>query len=249
MVNIKRTCFTAVHACINDAFKVSNDPTIQGWHAGMCVMSILDQLSNNYGKPTPMELDGNDTRFRSPYFAADPPELLFRRIEKCAEIALLGRDPYTDRQLINNAIRLLLTKGLYLCPFEEWDRLLPQAQMWIALCALIQESFQRCLNATSPTTSHQRYAPALPHQQNASGALAKANTDDDSVETVVTQVPALTYQSQLTVSTTANSCQCQEQQLAHLAAQKNVMHENMHQLIAGMNAVAFNVSYVGCGVS
>jgi hypothetical protein len=44
MVNIKSACFTAVDACINDAFKVSNDSTIQGWHAGMSVMSILDQL-------------------------------------------------------------------------------------------------------------------------------------------------------------------------------------------------------------
>jgi hypothetical protein len=28
MVNIKCTCFTAVDASINDAFKVSNNPTI-----------------------------------------------------------------------------------------------------------------------------------------------------------------------------------------------------------------------------
>jgi hypothetical protein len=125
MVNIECSCFTAVNACINDAFKVSNDPTIQGWHAGMSVMSIFDQLLNNYGKATPAVLDGNDTRFRSPCLAADPPKLLFCWIEECAEIALLGHNPYTNRQLINNAIRLLLTTGLYLWPFEEWDRLLP----------------------------------------------------------------------------------------------------------------------------
>ncbi len=105
MVNIKCACFTDADACINNAFKVPNDPTIQGWHVGMSVMSILDQLSNNYGKPTPTALDGNDTRFCSPYLAADPPELLFCRIEECAEIALLGCNPYTDWQLKNNAIR------------------------------------------------------------------------------------------------------------------------------------------------
>jgi hypothetical protein len=30
MQNIERTCFTALDSSINDAFKVSNDPTIQG---------------------------------------------------------------------------------------------------------------------------------------------------------------------------------------------------------------------------
>ncbi len=45
MCNIKRGCFTALNASINDAFKMSNDPTIQSWHAGICVIDILDQLS------------------------------------------------------------------------------------------------------------------------------------------------------------------------------------------------------------
>jgi hypothetical protein len=46
----------------------------------------------------------------------------------------------------------------------------------------------------------------------------------------------------------ANSSQPQELQLAHLASQQNLMHENMHQLIAGLNAVAFNISNKGHGV-
>jgi hypothetical protein len=118
IVNIEHACFTAVDGCINDAFKVLNDPTIQGWHAGMLVMSILDQLSSNHGKPTPATLEGNDNTFRRPYSTADPPELLFHRIEECAEIALLRRNPYTDCQLINKMICLLLTTGLYLRPLK-----------------------------------------------------------------------------------------------------------------------------------
>jgi hypothetical protein len=78
MINIKQACFTAINACINDAFKVSNDPSIQGWHAGMTVMSILDQLSDLYGKLTPAALEGNDTAIRCPCLAANPPKLLFR---------------------------------------------------------------------------------------------------------------------------------------------------------------------------
>jgi len=52
MQNIERACFTALDSSINDAFKVSNDPTVQGWHAGMRVIDILDQLSLIYGQPT-----------------------------------------------------------------------------------------------------------------------------------------------------------------------------------------------------
>jgi hypothetical protein len=127
--------------------------------------------------------------------------------------------------------------------------LLTTAQTWIALCALIQESFQRQLNATAPTAGLQGYAPELTYQQNAVGALANnADTDDNSVKTVATQVAALTCQSQLTAPTAANSSQRQDIQLAHLAAQQNMMHENMHQLITGLNVVAFNVSNEGRGV-
>jgi hypothetical protein len=49
---IKRACFTALNASANNAFKASNDPTIQGWHAGMQVINILDQLSTIFGQPS-----------------------------------------------------------------------------------------------------------------------------------------------------------------------------------------------------
>jgi hypothetical protein len=43
MQNIKRACFTALDASVNDAFKASNDLAVRGWHAGMRVINILDQ--------------------------------------------------------------------------------------------------------------------------------------------------------------------------------------------------------------
>ncbi len=69
--------------------------------------------------------------------------------------------------------------------------MLPAAQTWIMLRALIQESFQELiqesfqeqLSATALTAGHQGYALALPHRQNAFGALANsADTDDASVK-------------------------------------------------------------------
>jgi hypothetical protein len=41
MQNIERACFTALDWSINNAFKLSNDPSVQGWHAGMRVIAFL----------------------------------------------------------------------------------------------------------------------------------------------------------------------------------------------------------------
>jgi hypothetical protein len=43
MQNIDRACFTVLYSSIDDAFKISNNPAIVGWHAGMNVREILDQ--------------------------------------------------------------------------------------------------------------------------------------------------------------------------------------------------------------
>jgi hypothetical protein len=142
MQNIERACFTALNASVNDAFKVSNDPAVHGWHAGMRVIDILDQLNATYRQPTPAALEENDHIFRSLTSAADPPEVLFRRIEECAETALLGKNPYTNKQLIMNAIRLLLSTSLYTRAFEDWDQLSEAAKTWIELRQIIQDAFQ-----------------------------------------------------------------------------------------------------------
>ncbi len=210
LINIERACFIALNADIDDAFKVSDIPTIVGWHAGMETQDILDQLSQTYGQPTLAALEINDVTFCGPYSATSAPEVLFRRIKNCTEIAILGNNPYTDRQLINNAICLLLTTSLYIRAFEEWDRLLPGAQTWIKLRHLIQEAFQRHLNATVPTAGCHGYAPA--YHQNAFGILGTNDSNNKELlaNMVATQVAALTYQSQLTQTTAAMTGQRQE---------------------------------------
>ena len=190
------------------------------------MIDILDQLSSTYGQSTPSALEANNNIFQSPTLAADAPEVLFRRIEECAKKALVGQNPYTDKHLLTNTIRLLLTMGLYIRVFEDWDQLAKPAKMWIELRRMIQEAFQRRLNATAPTAGHQGYAPALPFQQNAFGALAANDLDDDSAETVATQMAALIYQSQLTATTAANLSQQIGQYLQTLAHQQNQLHQN-----------------------
>jgi hypothetical protein len=195
MQNIKRTCFTALDASINNSLKVLNNPNVCRWHAGMRVIDILNQLSATYSQPTPAVLEANNHIFRSPTSAAGTPKVLFCRIEDCTKRALLSKNPYTNKQLITNTIRLLLTMGLYVCVFEDWDQLLESHKTWIELCRMIQDALQRRLNATAPTTGHQGYAPTLPFQQNMFSALANNDSADKSAITIATQMAALTYQS------------------------------------------------------
>jgi hypothetical protein len=107
---------------------------------------------------------------------------------------------------------------------------------------------QRCLNATAPTANNHGYAPAF--HQNAFGVLEADNREEESIDkSVATQLAVLTYQSQQTANTAANTSMRQEQQLAHLVTQQQLMNQNMHQLIDGLNAVTFNQSNKGRGVS
>jgi hypothetical protein len=77
-----------------------------------------NQLSGTYGQPTPAVLEANNHIFRSPTLADNAPEVLFRHIKECAKKALLGQNPYTNKQLITNTICLLLTTGLYVRAFK-----------------------------------------------------------------------------------------------------------------------------------
>jgi hypothetical protein len=112
-MNIRRAVFNCLDDGIDDAFKVSNDPTLTGWNASMEPRDMIDQITATYGRPTPAALLQNDTLFRSVYSPQDAPEVLFRRIEDCREVQILGEDPYTAQQLLNNDVCLLLQTGLY----------------------------------------------------------------------------------------------------------------------------------------
>ena len=116
---------------------------------------------------------------------------------------------------------------------------------------MIQEAFQRRLNATAPTAGHHGYAPALPYQ-NAFGALGTGDEDDDDgeesiAESVSNHLAALTYQSQMTASTAATTTQRNSQQLANIEANQQATHSTLHQIIAQLNAVTFNASDAGRG--
>jgi hypothetical protein len=159
---------------------------------------------------------------------------LFRRIEDCQEVQILGEDPYTAQQLLNNAVRLLLQCGLYTRDFEDWDRKPRSDRIWTNLKIFVQECYTRRLNASSITSGAQGYV------QNAFAVLQEeSEEEDDDVQTVITQMAALTTQSQLTANTTAENSasvaaainqlnanqQAMQQQFAAFTTQRNTTYQ------------------------
>ena len=142
-LNIRRAVFNILDDNIDDAFKVSNNPALVGWNLSMEPREMFDQITATYGKPTPAALLQNDTLFQSVHSPNDAPEVLFRQIEDCQEVQILGEDPYTAQQLLNNAVRCLLQCGLYARDFEDWDQKPSGDRIWINLKTFIQECYTR----------------------------------------------------------------------------------------------------------
>jgi hypothetical protein len=101
----------------------------------------------------PAALLQNDTLFRSAYSPQDAPEVLFCCIEDCQEVQILGDNPYTPQQLLNNAVRLLLQCGLYTRNFKDWDQKLLAEKIWTNLKTFVQECYTvTCINKTHPAS-------------------------------------------------------------------------------------------------
>jgi len=153
-----------------------------------------------------------------------------QHIEDCQEVQILGEDPYMAQQLLNNAVCLLLQTGLYTRDFKDWDRKLAPDKVWTNLKTFIQEAYTRQLNATSITTGAQGYV------QNAHAALAEESEDnDDDVYMVITQMAALTTQSQLTASTAAETSALVTAAINQLAANQQAMQQQSAAFTATRN--------------
>ncbi len=85
----------------------------------MSIPLILEQLEMSYGKPDTMSLFHNDALFHSPFLATEAPKMLFYQIEQCQERPAIAQDPYTPKEIIGNAIRLLMQSGIF--PLKEFD--------------------------------------------------------------------------------------------------------------------------------
>jgi hypothetical protein len=188
--NITRACFRMLNANVSAQFKVSNNPAITGWNLTMSIIDILNQLQVSYGKPNMITLHTNDTLFCSPMPAGDLPKMLVYRIEQCQEIQRIGNLPYSNEQIIANAIRILLQANIFpLKEFDTWEAVTPQT--YPALKTFIHGVYGRRLTAMAlrSTSGQNEYANQMIY--NVMEAGLDDDTDNNTV-TTVTQAAALT---------------------------------------------------------
>ena len=121
----------------------------------MTILEIFGQLVKTYGTPNPTILFENTNRFREIYSPRDPPEILFKRIEDCQEIAVLGDDPFTAKQFYNNIIHLLTKCGAFTLELREWAAKPAADKTYLALKNFIQSAYARNLNNGTPLMCHE----------------------------------------------------------------------------------------------
>ncbi len=144
--NINRACFCMLTKNIANQFKVSNTPNIMGWNSFMSICSILEQLETSYGKPDTMSLLHNEALFHSPFPATKALEMLFNQIEQCQEIQTITQDLYTPKQIIGNAVQLLMQSGIFPSKeFGTWGAM--PVKSYPMLKTFIHEAYSRCLTS------------------------------------------------------------------------------------------------------
>jgi hypothetical protein len=204
----------------------------------MTVRSILGQLEALYGKPDTMSLFQNDTLFRSPFPATEAPEMLFYRIEQCQEIQTIAQDTYTPKQIINNAICLLMQPSIFpLKEFDTWESM--TIKLYPILKMFIHEAYSRRLMAMQlqNTVGQQGYV-----QQNMYNILdvnGGEDTDNDMVVTVQMVAAATTTAGGSTIGSNYAAMNAATI-TAEVTAAINQLSANQQQIIQQMAAMKVN---------
>ena len=230
--NINRACFRLLDEIVRPEYKVSNLPGLNGWNSTMTVQEILSELETTFGRPSGTVLFNNNTTFAGPFNPMDTPETLFRRIEECQEIAVLGGAPYTNMQIVGTTMYLFQQSGIFPTrEFETWDAV--PAKTWPALKLHVQGAYQRKLVASSmrATSGAMGYAP----NQNAYNAFV--GDDDSSVDT--THTAATVTGVGMTGSTLGSTYQASTVP-AEVAAALQTLAANQQALTQQMAAMSHN---------
>jgi hypothetical protein len=188
--NIMRACFRMLVANVSPQFKVSNNPTLTGWNLTMSNIDVLSQLQVSYGKPNMMMLYTNDTLFHSPMTAGNLPKMLFYQIEQCQEIQGIGNLPYSEEQIIANAVRILHQANIYpLKEFKAWDAV--TLKSYPTLKTFIHAAYGCRLTALALRSKSGQNGYA---NQTIYNLLEEGNEEDTNNNTVttITQTAALT---------------------------------------------------------
>jgi hypothetical protein len=243
--NICCACFDILDTHVNDAHKTAplSSPNTVGWNSTMLPDKIFNQLMTTCGKPTPNAVRQNNLTFLLAYNPKDPPELLFKQVADCQEIAIVAKVPYTTQQLLMNVIDLFTRSGAYARDMDDWERKPAANQTYFNLHPFIQAAYQRCLASGVITATASGYAT----NNRFAGLTAEDDIDNMSdagmTKTIVNSINthmanlSASVLSQTTASTKANAAQLKAsmQQIATNKTQRNREHALMMQQFAMMS--------------
>ena len=186
-VNVCRACFDILDTHVSNAYNTTpaGSPHTVGWNLMMLPNEIFDQLMLTYGKPTPDAVRQNNVMFFSAYNPQDPPELLFKRIADCQEVAIVAKVPYTTEQLLMNVVDLFTRAGIYARDMDDWERKPPNEQTYYNLRPFIQAAYQRRLASGVITATASGYAS---NNQFAGLTADDKASDDDTAETIIESI-------------------------------------------------------------
>ncbi len=152
--------------------------------------------------------------------------MLFYRIKQCQEIQCIGNLPYSEEQIIANAMRIFLQANVFpLKEFDTWDAVTPKS--YPTLKTFIHAAYGRRLTALAlrSTSSQNGYANQMMYN-----VLEDGNDDDtnDDMVTTITQTDAGTTGGATPSGGTANS--------AAVAAAINQLSANQTAIMSQMAA-------------
>ena len=228
--NIQQAYFRMLDELVFDQFKVSSVLTLTGWNASMSITDMLDQLETTYGKPDAMTLFANDTLFRSVFSPNDAPKALFQCIEQCQEIAVLACKPYSNVQVINNAVRLLMQVIIFpMKKFDDWEAVTPKTyptlKTFIAAAYTCRVLSQQLRN----TAGQMGYAPQTHNM------YAALDDDDDATTATDGTTTTLNMVAMTTESTLMG---------AHATAAPESIANAINQLSANQTALMTQISQI-----
>jgi hypothetical protein len=228
--NIEQVCFRMFDANIGAQYKVSNNPTLTVWNSTVFILDILTHLQDSYGKPMMMTLFQNGVTFWAAMAPTNSPEMLFYRIEQCQEIQRIRKLPYSNDQIIANAVRILIQSNIFpLKEFVAWEAI--ALKTYPALKTFMHKAYGRCLTAMVLCSTLGQNGYSNQTMYNVFGKENENESDNNTV-TTITQTAALlaTPSSTGTAKGTAVS--------SEVAAAINQLSANQTTMMAQMATLA-----------
>ena len=177
--NIARAIFLMLTDCVPEQYRVSNTPGLSGWNQTMSINEILDQLESTYGRPDATALLQNDALYRSSLSNTEAPESLFLRLELCQEVQILANNPYTDAQMLHQAVLLLRQSNILPTKdFDDWEDV--AIKSWPIMKLFFHKRYTKRLTAISMNATSGQHGYTTGNQY---GLFNMVQDADDSTST------------------------------------------------------------------